>query len=51
MNQVAWPLVFAIAGALVFAFAPGKSQRLGEIAYFSGLFWLVYTMSRAALRF
>jgi hypothetical protein len=51
MNQIAWPLVFAVAGALVFAFAPGKAARLGELAYFSGLFWLVYMMSHGALRF
>jgi hypothetical protein len=51
MIQVAWPLVFAVVGALVYAFAPGKASRLGELAFFCGLLWLVYAMSHAALRF
>lgn len=51
MNQIAWPLVFAVAGALTFAFATGKPSELGKLAFFAGLLWLVYGMSHGALRF
>ncbi len=44
--SLATPLVVAVVGLLMFAYAPnGKANRAGEIAYFVGLFWLVYLLA------
>lgn len=52
MNQLVWPLVLTIAGALVYAFAGNaKAAELGRLAFFCGLFWLVYSVSGRQLRF
>lgn len=51
MNQLVWPLVVTIAGALVYAFAGNaKAAELGRIAFFCGLLWLVYATSGRMLR-
>jgi hypothetical protein len=49
--QVTWPLLAAVAGALVYGFAPGKGAELGRLAYFAGLFWLLYSLAGHGLRF
>jgi len=51
MNQLAWPLVFAVAGALAFAFSGGELSEIGRLTFFAGILWLVYNMSHGALRF
>lgn len=44
MATIGVPLLVCIVGALLVAFVP-KGARLGEIAFFVGLFWLVYLLS------
>ncbi len=46
-----WPLVVCIIGLLVWALASNaKVSEAGKIAYFVGLFWLVYTLASKTLR-
>jgi len=52
MNQLAWPMASAIAGALVYAFAGNaKAAELGKILYFAGVLWTVYALSGRAVHF
>jgi hypothetical protein len=54
MATIAAPLVVALAGVLAFALSTnGKIVRIGEIAFFVGLLWLVWalTASGRALHF
>lgn len=44
------PLLVFVVGALVYALASnGKVARLGEIAAFVGLFWLVGVLAHASV--
>jgi Na+/phosphate symporter len=48
LATIVWPLVFAIAGALVYAFATnGKLQEMGRLTFFIGMFWLCYSLHGA----
>jgi hypothetical protein len=50
MAIAALPLVVLIAGALLFALAGNaKIAKLGEYAYFVGLFWLVGLLASTKL--
>jgi hypothetical protein len=52
VNQLAWPLGLAVAGALTFAVAGNaKLAELGKLLFFAPVFWLVYALSGRALRF
>jgi hypothetical protein len=52
MATIVAPLVVCIAGALLFALSSnGKLARMGELAFFCGLFWVVYLLSGRALHF
>lgn len=52
MNQLEWPVVFALAGALVYALVPSpKPSELGRLTFFAAMIWLAYAMSHGALRF
>ena len=45
------PLLVFVIGVLVYALsANGKVARIGEIATFCGLFWLVAVLARDILR-
>jgi hypothetical protein len=48
-----WPLVFCIAGALAWALSSNaKIAEMGRLAFFCGLFWLVYGLAgKGALHF
>jgi Na+/phosphate symporter len=44
------PLLVLVVGALAYALsANGKVAELGRIAFFVGLFWLVYSLSSTHL--
>jgi hypothetical protein len=46
------PLVVAIVGALMYAFASNaKLQEMGRLLFFVGAFWLVQTMAAKQLHF
>jgi hypothetical protein len=50
MATAALPLVVLIAGALLFALSSnGKVARMGELAFFVGLFWLVGVLASTKL--
>lgn len=52
MNQLMWPVVFAIGGALAFALSSNaKLAELGKIVFFVGAFWLCHALSGRALHF
>jgi Na+/phosphate symporter len=52
MATVAAPLVICVAGALLFALASNpKLARMGELAFFCGLFWLTYALTGRVLHF
>ena len=46
MATIAIPLAFAILGALIYALSSKNSpvNRMGEITFFVGMFWLVYEL-------
>jgi len=47
---VALPFIVCVAGALVYALSSnGKVSRMGEIAYFVGLLWLIYSLAGAKI--
>ena len=51
MMIAVWPLVIAIAGALVYALSNNtKAAELGRIMFFCGLFWLVYSLVGHSLK-
>lgn len=50
MVTIVAPLLVCVAGALIYAFVPGKGAELGKIAFFCGLFWLVYALSGKTIR-
>jgi hypothetical protein len=46
-----WPLVFCIVGALAWALSSNaKIAEMGKLAFFCGLFWLVYGLTGKSLR-
>jgi hypothetical protein len=50
MATAALPLVVLIAGALLFALSGNpKVAKMGEYAFFIGLFWLVGVLASAKL--
>jgi hypothetical protein len=52
MATAALPLVVCVGGALLYALSSnGKLARMGELAFFCGLFWLVYALSGRTLKF
>jgi hypothetical protein len=52
MATVVAPLVVCVAGALLFALSANpKLARMGELAFFVGLFWLVYWVGGKAIHF
>jgi hypothetical protein len=52
MATIAIPLLVAVIGALVYALSSnGKVSRMGEIAFFVGLLWLVYQLGSRQLHF
>jgi hypothetical protein len=56
MNRLIWPVVFAIVGALVYAFAgpPDKGAKLGELGlktFFAGMLVLAYVLAAHVLTF
>jgi hypothetical protein len=47
---IAYPLAFAIAGALIYAFAThARLSEIGRLTFFSGLFWLVYVLAHGSM--
>lgn len=45
-----WPLAICLLGLLAFVLSQNnKVIRLGEIAYFVGLFWTVYELASKTL--
>jgi hypothetical protein len=49
---IIWPAVIAIIGVIAWFWSKnGKVQRMGEIAYFCGLFWIVYLCCGKLLHF
>lgn len=44
------PLLVAVAGALVFALTTDKLSEMGRLAFFAGLFWLVYVLATKTVR-
>lgn len=48
MTGMLWLILLTTAGALVYAFAPGKGAELGRIGFFVGLFWLAYALAKTA---
>ena len=52
MNQLMWPVVFVIGGALAFGLSTNaKLAELGKIVFFVGAFWLCHALSGRALHF
>lgn len=52
MATVAYPLVAAVVGALVYAFSSNaKLARIGEMLCFVGLMWTVYALMGARVHF
>jgi Na+/phosphate symporter len=53
MATIAIPLAFAILGALIYALSSKNSpvNRMGEITFFVGMFWLCAKLSGQALHF
>lgn len=50
MLVAVWPLVFAVVGVLVYVLASNaKAAEIGRLVFFSGFFWLVYTLAHATL--
>lgn len=45
-----YPLIVAIIGALIFAFAKSELKEIGKILFFVGSLWLVYHFSGTQLR-
>jgi len=46
-----FPLLFAVAGLLMYALCTNaKLQEIGRIAFFCGLFWLVYLLTDKTFR-
>ncbi len=49
---IAWPIAFAIVGALVYGLsANGKVAELGRVTFSCGMLWLVYVLLGHVLRF
>ena len=48
MLSIIWPLLIAVAGALLYALAANpKLAELGRIMFFCGLLWTVYLLTGA----
>jgi hypothetical protein len=46
MITIIWPLLIAVAGALVYAFAANpKLAEIGRILFFCGVLWTVYMLT------
>ena len=48
MVTIIWPLLVALAGALIYAFAIDRNPKLAEIGrilFFCGTFWTVYLLA------
>lgn len=51
MITIIWPLLVAFLGALIYGFAKeGKAAELGRIAFFCGLFWVVWLLTGTTFR-
>jgi chromate transport protein ChrA len=44
-----WPLVIAVIGALVYAFAKDKPAQLGLVLFAVGALWTVYALAGKTL--
>lgn len=52
MMTAAAPLIVLVLGTLVYALSGNpKVSKMGEYAYFVGLFWLVYLFAGAHVHF
>jgi hypothetical protein len=51
MATLVFPLLVAVVGALVYAFASSKVSELGRISFFVGLLWLVYVAATKSVHF
>ena len=51
MVVVIWPLLVMVLGALAYGLSNnGKVAELGRIAFFCGLFWVVYLLCGSSFR-
>lgn len=50
MNQLIWPVVFAILGALTYAFAGPKPAELGRLTFFAGMLVFASVLASHVLR-
>lgn len=52
MGTLLAPFAICLAGLIVHALpSNAKTSEAGRLAYFSGLFWVVYLLSRASIHF
>ena len=52
MATIITPLIVLVVGGAAYGFGSnGKLSELGRIAFFVGLFWLVYLFAHATVRF
>lgn len=51
MATILYPALVALVGALVYAFVKNDARELGRLAFFAGLFWVVYLLSGKAAHF
>ena len=51
MIVIIWPLLVMVIGALAYGFAANpKAAELGRIAFFCGLFWVVWLLTGSSFR-
>ena len=51
MATILWPLLITMLGLLLYALTNGKVSEAGRLAYFAGLFWVVYLLTARAFHF
>lgn len=51
MLLIVWPLLVAVLGALIYAFAARSDlKEVGRLLCFSGIFWTVYLLTGSQFR-
>lgn len=51
MLLIVWPLLVAVLGALIYAFAARPDlKEIGRLMCFSGIFWTVYLLTGSQFR-
>lgn len=52
MIAILWPFLIAVLGLLIYALvSQPKLSEAGRLAYFAGLFWVVYLLASRTFHF